>query len=280
MKFYKTKNNNGDMCPNIKIQFAKPKSHVTKGCIIFTDLKSSSKIWGHKTSKKWEMSVLSWIETHFNIIKDLIKYFNKIYKKGGKIIKTEGDASMIYCPWKLDICIKFAICMQNKMRQLNKKICDSIGTSEKNKLYKKISKEKLPDTVFSIRIGLCYGIFESIISPIQSCRSFEDFFGPAVNLSSRMESVITSLPGGISITIYMPNKNKKQLNEYLEKHLEKIKNYCSGYKLYTFNTDVNNNIDLEKLLHGALPHNTVLPISVLVPNEYRKSQHRIINKIF
>lgn len=102
--------------------------------IIFTDVKASSKIWGQSSSQDWNNKVLSWIHMHFDLINELVNIFNEGEKHYGFIVKTVGDAAMIYCPWDLKKVILFSLCLQCHMRDLNDAIYRSCSKKVRNKI--------------------------------------------------------------------------------------------------------------------------------------------------
>lgn len=276
-KFFKNKSSIPDS-QDIEIKIKEINPINKEGAIMFTDVKASSKLWSYKKGKEWNIKVLGWIETHFDIMQQLIIKFNKKEKSEGKIVKTVGDAAMIYCPWKLKTCIQFAKSIQKQIENLNKEILKQLDKEDIIGIYNSISGPKLDNTVFSIRIGFCYGSFNSLMTPIQHCKNFEDFFGPAVNLASRMESKVSDLPGTIAFTYYIPSESLEKISKIVEDTINNIEP-DSTYIYYTFNTDTKfDNLDIPKLLHGALPVNTTLPIFVLLPYKYNKNDHDILKK--
>jgi len=254
--------------------------------IIFTDLKASSKLWGQAPNKNWNKKVLSWVQMHFNLIHELIQIFNQDEANDGFIVKTVGDAAMIYCPWDLKKVILFCLCLQCHMRDLNDSIYrHSTGKTKASldQVYKRIPKPKLihqqgePPVFFSMRIGFCYGKFRMLNSPIQHC-NFVDFFGPGVNLASRMESKICEIPGGIAFTVYSPDssfENSQRIirSAFKDQSLkDAIKHeFYQGYAIHT--TTTFRELDIAARLHGALPVNknftniSSINIVILLPDK-------------
>lgn len=240
--------------------------------IIFTDVKASSKIWGQSSSQDWNNKVLSWIHMHFDLINELVNIFNEGEKHYGFIVKTVGDAAMIYCPWDLKKVILFSLCLQCHMRDLNDAIYRSCSKKVRNKiqeLSKRIPKPKLisnedePPVFLSIRLGFCYGKFRTMHSPIQHC-DFVDFFGPGVNLASRMESKICEIPGGIAFTVYSTDSSFEQSQReirhaFKNEDLKEVirKEFYKGYAIRT--TTSFRELDIANKLHGALPVNKHFP---------------------
>ncbi len=254
--------------------------------IIFTDVKASSKIWGQSSSRDWNRKVLSWIQMHFALMSELIGIFNQNEQHQGFIVKTVGDAAMIYCPWDLKKVILFSLCLQCHMRDLNDELYRSSSKKVKHsiqELTRRIPKPKLvsgkgePPVFFSVRLGFCYGKFRKMTSPIQHC-DFVDFFGPGVNLASRMESKICEIPGGIAFTVFSSDSSFENSQRSIRNafHNEDLKDaikreYYQGYAIRTSTSF--RDLDIASRLHGALPVNqkftggvTNINIVILLPD--------------
>lgn len=256
------------------------------GCILFTDVKSSSILWGFYNNIEWQNFIYSIIDKHFKIMESLLNIYNSrsVSRSGEKgfIIKTIGDAAMIYCPYDIAHCLHFALCLQYCITLLNKwcishpmiqRIPDK-GIS----LHSKIHGSELSDehelNIFSIRLGFCYGNFFKVNTHIQ-CDNFIDIFGPGVNLASRMESKISSYPGAIAFTYYFADGDE-DFNQQIKIAIIKCRNLIMGYDGFMIPTSPQHEKDkLFKILkqsdkidlHGALP-NQMIYIYLLVPKIY------------
>lgn len=125
--------------------------------MIFTDVVGSSRMWSDDAK-----TMDAQITKHFDLIDGLAR------KRGGFVVKTIGDAFMIYIPKSEDSLLKaveFAAEIHNA--------------------------EQLP-----LRIGICAGKMKSKKCRIQNVELI-DFFGDAVNTASRMESKVAEA-GGIA----------------------------------------------------------------------------------
>ena len=150
---------------------------MIKGVIIFTDISGSSKLWN-----KYKNRFYKKLQTLTEIIETKIKTYN------GMVVKLLGDSHMIYFDDK------------NILNSLN------FVFELQKYLYEKnfnINGEKI-----QIRIGYSYGKMNKIIQPVQKCKLI-DFYGNNVNISSRLESLI-STKGGIAIR---SNNIKKYINK-------------------------------------------------------------------
>ncbi len=134
-----------------------------KGVIVFTDVKSSSKLWG-----TYPDEMLAALKKHEAII---VKYINKT---DGFLVKTIGDAFMIKFG-NLMNAIKFTIATQQHFKR-------------------RPIKFKGGEDILAIRIGIAYGEFSSRNVVMQDYK-MKDFFGQTVNLASRMESKVSPVGG-------------------------------------------------------------------------------------
>lgn len=146
-----------------------------KGAILFTDVKSSSKLWArHKDS------MLSALTAHERIVRKCVKAFC------GFLVKSIGDAFMIKFK-SMEPAILCAIAIQKLL--------------QKHPVQFKGSTDKI-----ELRIGIAYGDLESKTSIIQN-HKLKDFYGLTVNLASRMESKVSPVNGlafaanGVSSTL-------------------------------------------------------------------------------
>jgi adenylate cyclase len=127
--------------------------------MVFTDVVGSSKMWS-EDPKTMDVQITK----HFDLMDGLAR------KRGGFVVKTIGDAFMIYFPKSdksLMKAVDFAVEVHNS--------------------------EQLP-----LRIGICSGKMRAKKCRIQNVELL-DFFGDVVNTASRMESKVAE-PGGIAFT--------------------------------------------------------------------------------
>lgn len=118
--------------------------------MIFTDVVGSSRMWSDDAK-----TMDAQITKHFDLIDGLAR------KRGGFVVKTIGDAFMIYIPKSDDSLLK-AVEFAAEIH----------------------GAEQLP-----LRIGICAGKMKSKKCRIQNVELI-DFFGDAVNTASRMESKV------------------------------------------------------------------------------------------
>jgi class 3 adenylate cyclase len=127
--------------------------------MVFTDVVGSSKMWS-EDAKTMDIQITK----HFDLMDGLAR------KRGGFVVKTIGDAFMIYFPKSdksLIKAVEFAVEVHNA--------------------------EQLP-----LRIGICTGKMRAKKCRVQNVELL-DFFGDVVNTASRMESKVSE-PGGIAFT--------------------------------------------------------------------------------
>jgi class 3 adenylate cyclase len=138
------------------------KSEDTSGpspAMLFTDVVGSSKMWS-EDPKTMDLQ----LNKHFELMDNLAR------KHGGFVVKTIGDAFMVYFnkdEKSLENAVDFAVEVTNT--------------------------EKL-----RLRIGICSGKMISKNCKIQNVQ-LVDFFGDVVNTASRMESKVSE-EGGIAFT--------------------------------------------------------------------------------
>lgn len=138
------------------------KSEVAAGpspAMLFTDVVGSSKMWS-EDPKTMDIQ----LNKHFELMDGLAR------KHGGFVVKTIGDAFMIYfekSEKSLENAVDFAV---------------EVTKSEKLKL----------------RIGICSGKMIAKNCKIQNVQLL-DFFGDVVNTASRMESKVSE-EGGVAFT--------------------------------------------------------------------------------
>jgi len=253
------------------------KTEPVFGAVIFTDLKASSKLWSADVSKNWQEYIFDIVELHFEIIFNIVKNFNKKNRKKAKVIKTIGDALMIFCPWSFKEVLNISLCIQNNMANFNNIIIEDITKRYSKKRVLDIFKS-IPEprgltinggpVIFGIRLGFCYGRFNKIKTILQN-NKFDDVFGIVVNLASRMESKIGSVSGCISFTYYFEKDQSnfdKEIKRVLIKRDNSLLNNYTGLQIKT--TDKLDK-DILELLHGALPPSKNLIIYTLVPKTYK-----------
>jgi class 3 adenylate cyclase len=127
--------------------------------MLFTDVVGSSKMWSDDPQT---MSIQ--LDKHFKVMDNLAR------KYGGFVVKTIGDAFMIYFSKSensLEKAVEFAV--------------------------EVLKTEELP-----LRIGICSGNLTAKKCKIQNVELL-DFFGDVVNTASRMESKVAEA-GGIAFT--------------------------------------------------------------------------------
>jgi len=127
--------------------------------MLFTDVVGSSEMWSDDPQT---MNIQ--IDKHFRVMDNLAR------KYGGFVVKTIGDAFMIYFP-KSKNSLRNAIDFAVEVLRI----------------------EELP-----LRIGICSGNMTAKKCRIQNV-AVVDFFGDVVNTASRMESKVAE-PGGIAFT--------------------------------------------------------------------------------
>jgi hypothetical protein len=167
---------------------------MVKSCLLFTDIKQSSNLWktyGKKMNKA--------LDKH----NDQVNKLCKIYK--GLIVKMIGDAYMIsFTNIKNAVDFAYNICL------LQKKEPVIVGNDDKIK----------------IRIGICYGDVSIKKIKIQN-KQLIDYFGPAVNMASRMESKVSD-PEGFAISLH----GEKKINSDI---IKLLKNYPKlKYSLHSY----------------------------------------------
>jgi hypothetical protein len=152
-----------------------------KGCILFTDVKSSSKLWA-----LYPKQMLRILNKHESIIRANVK------KHKGFVVKTIGDAVMV------------------KFDKLEQGINCAIGIQEElNNKPLKFGKSK---DLLQIRIGIAYGDIQLKHVLIQN-HKLKDFFGNTVNVASRMESKVSTVGG---FGVFTDNNIDKKIMDLLE----------------------------------------------------------------
>jgi len=138
--------------------------------MVFTDIVGSSKMWSEEPLKMY-----SKLQEHHNLVTGLAEKYN------GWVVKTIGDAFMVYFePHENSIinALKFS---------------KALILSERR---------------YKLRIGVCAGNMEERTYRLQKV-DLKDFYGNAVNISSRMESKLAE-ENGIAFTSLVPLSKKQK----------------------------------------------------------------------
>ena len=137
--------------------------------MVFSDVVGSSKMWSDDP-----VTMIGQLEAHHKLVDSLAS------KNKGWIVKTIGDAFMVYfepSEYSLFNAIKF-------------------------------SKELiLSEKAYNLRVGVCEGHMDEKTYSIQKV-DLRDFFGNAVNTSSRMESKVSEVGGTIAFCSLKPIDNR------------------------------------------------------------------------
>ena len=137
--------------------------------MVFSDVVGSSKMWSDDP-----VTMIGQLEAHHKLVDSLAS------KNNGWIVKTIGDAFMVYfepSEYSLFNAIKFS-----KELILNEK-------------------------AYGLRVGVCEGHMDEKTYSIQKVE-LRDFFGNAVNASSRMESKVSEVGGTIAFCSLKPIETK------------------------------------------------------------------------
>ena len=137
--------------------------------MVFSDVVGSSKMWSEDP-----VTMIGQLEAHHKLVDSLAS------KNNGWIVKTIGDAFMVYfepSEYSLFNAIKFS-----KELILNEK-------------------------AYGLRVGVCEGHMDEKTYSIQKVE-LRDFFGNAVNASSRMESKVSEVGGTIAFCSLKPIDNR------------------------------------------------------------------------
>ena len=133
--------------------------------IMFTDVVGSAKLW-EEDPKSMEKN----LDKHFKLVTDKAKNW------GGMVVKTIGDAFMIY------------------FKPTDNSLLDAINCG-----IDIINEEEM-----NLRIGICYGDFKE-----------KDYYGTVVNTASRLESKVSDKPGCLSFS-NIDELSQKQSVDILE----------------------------------------------------------------
>jgi class 3 adenylate cyclase len=150
--------------------------------MVFTDVVGSSKMWSDDP-----ITMIGQLEAHHKLVDSLAS------KNNGWIVKTIGDAFMVY------------------FEPSDSSLFNAI----------KFSKELiLGESAYNLRVGICEGNMDEKTYSIQKVE-LRDFFGNAVNSSSRMESKVSEVGGTIAFCSLRPIENKMGRLQSLGK-IEKV----------------------------------------------------------
>lgn len=170
---------------------------VSVSAIVFTDIHDSSKLWRSSAAQMAKA-----LKKH----NDLVARLSKKHK--GMIVKGMGDAFMIHFPNPLQ-SIRFALDLQTTM--ISKPIV-------------------VKGREMELRVGIGIGKPNKSTLVIQGCRVV-DYFGPIVNIASRMESKVAKLDGfAFHIEKGVP---ARVLESVLESVLDEINSHSSIVKRVT-----------------------------------------------
>lgn len=143
--------------------------------IMFTDVVGSAKLW-EEDPKSMEKN----LDKHFKLVTDKAKNW------GGMVVKTIGDAFMIY------------------FEPTDNSLLDAINCG-----IDIINEEEM-----NLRIGICYGDFKEKEYIIQNAK-LKDYYGTVVNTASRLESKVSDKPGCLSFS-NIDELSQKQSVDILE----------------------------------------------------------------
>ena len=155
--------------------------------ILFTDVKSSSKLW-----KLHQSGMFDALEEHGKRMKKTVDKFK------GMIVKTIGDSFMVSFEGKDSLlrAVEAGMEIQESLKE------DPIKIKDKN---------------MSIRLGICWGPLYKKETEIQG-KKLWDYFGNTVNTASRMESTVSE-PGYVtfSFTDALPKEEERKIEDLVSK---------------------------------------------------------------
>jgi hypothetical protein len=151
--------------------------------ILFTDVKSSSKLW-----KLHEAGMFEALEEHGKRIKKILA------KHDGMIVKTIGDSYMVSFEGSNSLLRAVAAGLDIQMDLREKPI-------------------KIKEKSMTIRLGICWGPLYKKQTDVQG-KKLWDYFGNTVNTASRMESTVSE-PGYVtfSFTENLPKSEEKKIED-------------------------------------------------------------------
>lgn len=147
--------------------------------VLFTDVIGSSRLWTDDPEK-----MAKTLDEHFQIMDKIISKYD------GFIIKTIGDAFMIY------------------FRRKDDSLLSAIQAAQ----------EMLKENTLRLRIGMCYGPTNEKSYKIQGV-NLKDFFGNTVNIASRMETQVSPHDG---FAFAILEQIKPEISEKITKEIEDI----------------------------------------------------------
>ncbi len=130
-------------------------------CMLFTDVEGSSKMWADDP-----ISMMKQLEYHHKLIESISE------KNNGWIVKTIGDAFMIYFEPGVDSLTNALNCAKEIILSENK---------------------------YNLRVGICKGSMDEKTYRIQKV-DLRDFYGNAVNAAAPMESKVAGESGVIAFS--------------------------------------------------------------------------------
>lgn len=153
--------------------------------VLFTDVIGSSRLWSDDPEKMEKI-----LDEHFRIMDSIISKYD------GFIIKTIGDAFMVY------------------FRRKDDSLLSAIRAAQ----------EMIEQNTLRLRIGMCYGPTKEKAYKIQGV-NLKDFFGNTVNIASRMETQV-SPHDGFAFAILEPLKpeiSEEIMSEIADLNMRKLK---------------------------------------------------------
>lgn len=140
--------------------------------VLFTDVEGSSEMWSNDP-----VTMMQQLKGHHQLVDRISK------KWGGWIVKTIGDAFMVYFEPSQDSLERAVKCAKDILQS---------------------------ESIYNLRAGVCEGPMQEDTFTLQKVR-LKDFFGNSVNVASRMESKIAGKSGYVAFSSIEPiSKNRLQ----------------------------------------------------------------------